>query len=362
MKYRLVVLFALIYTGLVAQKYSNEFLSIGVSAKAQGMGNAQAASVSDVTAGFWNPAGLANVEGDLQVSFMHAEWFASNGNYDYLGIVRPLGDDKKRALGFSLIRFGIDNIPNTLSLYEDDGTVNYDNIKPFSAADYAFLFSYAQELREGFNVGGNFKVIHRTIGPFATSWGFGLDAGIQYKTGDFTFGVMGKDITSTFNAWSINFTDEEQQILELTNNDINLSSTELTLPRIILGASYQKQFNKIGLLAEINADLTTDGERNVLLPADPISVDPVFGLELNYNRFIFLRGGVNTIQQETDLLGEQFWSVNPNLGVGIKIGGLNIDYAFSNVGEQSHNTYSHVISLMLDVNFDYLKRAMNQAK
>ncbi|MEK7253297.1 MAG: hypothetical protein AAB316_01010, partial [Bacteroidota bacterium] len=44
----------------IAQKYSNEFLSIGVSARAQGMGNSVVASIDDVTAGYWNPAGLAS--------------------------------------------------------------------------------------------------------------------------------------------------------------------------------------------------------------------------------------------------------------------------------------------------------------
>ena len=164
-----------------AQKYSNEFLSIGVGAAAQSMGNAQVASVSDATSGFWNPAGLANIKSDMQVSLMHAEWFASIGNYDYLSIAKPISDGK-RTLGLSIIRFGIDNIPNTLSLYESDGTINYDNIKPFSAVDYAFLFSYAQKLKsDKLSIGGSAKVIHRTIGPFATSWGFGFDAGLQFE-------------------------------------------------------------------------------------------------------------------------------------------------------------------------------------
>ena len=40
------------------RKYSNEFLNIGAGARGLGMGAAQAASVSDGTAGYWNPAAL----------------------------------------------------------------------------------------------------------------------------------------------------------------------------------------------------------------------------------------------------------------------------------------------------------------
>ena len=62
---------------LEAQKYSNEFLSIGVGARAQALGNAVVAGISDVTAGVWNPAGLANFNADqsLQLGAMHSEWF-----------------------------------------------------------------------------------------------------------------------------------------------------------------------------------------------------------------------------------------------------------------------------------------------
>jgi hypothetical protein len=42
-----------------APKYSNEFLSIGVGARALGMSNSCVAGVNDVTSGYWNPQALA---------------------------------------------------------------------------------------------------------------------------------------------------------------------------------------------------------------------------------------------------------------------------------------------------------------
>ncbi len=335
------------------QKYSNEFLAIGVSARAQGMGNAVVANVSDVTAGYWNPAGLAgiNQEIGLQLGAMHAEWFAGVGAFDYLGFTLPFSGGRRR-LGVSLIRFGIDEIPNTLTLYESDGTINFDNVREFSAADYALLLSYAQGIRTKsgqLRVGGNIKIIHRTIGPFADSWGFGIDAAAQYQLNNWRFGLLAADLTSTFNAWSFSFTEEEKEILELTNNEVPINSVEVTNPRIVLGAGYQFRFSKgkIGIAPELDFIITTDGQRNTLISSDPFSIDPAFGLEADYGRFVFLRAGVNQFQQIQGFDGSKNWQSRPSLGVGFKISTFHVDYAFTDLGAED-DTYSHVISLQLD--------------
>ena len=162
-------------TETVAPKYSNEFLAIGVGADALGVGNAVVAQTNSVTSGYWNPAGLTHVDKWLDAGLMHAEYFAGIAKYDYLGLAHSI--DQKSTVGFSAIRFGVDDIPNTTQLIDNEGNIDYDRITTFTAADYAFLFSYARKLTiEGLSVGGNFKVIHRKVGDFAKSWGFGLDA------------------------------------------------------------------------------------------------------------------------------------------------------------------------------------------
>ncbi|HNA59388.1 MAG TPA: hypothetical protein PLJ43_14750, partial [Chitinophagales bacterium] len=69
------------HTQTTAPKYSNEFLSIGVSAQALGMSNSVVAGVNDVTSAYWNPAGLMLVEPDIQLGAMHAEYFAGIAKY-----------------------------------------------------------------------------------------------------------------------------------------------------------------------------------------------------------------------------------------------------------------------------------------
>ena len=340
------------FTQTSAPKYSNEFLSIGVSARALGMSNTVCASVNDVTGGYWNPAALTLIEPDIQLGIMHSEYFAGIAKYDYGSVAIPL-KNKNAAVGISLIRFGVDDIPNTLFLIEPDGSINYDNITSFSVADYAFLGSYATKLKwQNLRIGGNLKVIHRNAGSFATAWGFGLDAGAQLDIKKWKFGATFRDITSTFNAWSFSFTEEEKNVLLATGNIVPENSLEITTPKLILGAAYDfKLGENFGLLTEINTDITTDGRRNVLISADPLSIDPHVGLEANYKRFIFLRGGVGNVQRYIpDDLYEEAWTAQPNLGLGIVIGPVQLDYAYTNIGKQSEVLYSHVFSLMFDIN------------
>ncbi|MCO6493104.1 MAG: hypothetical protein J5I98_32090, partial [Phaeodactylibacter sp.] len=305
-----------------------------------------------VTAGVWNPAGLANLADSesLQVGAMHSEWFAGVGKFDYLGITLPLAN-KDRRLGLSVIRFGIDEIPNTLSLYESDGSINFDNIVEFSAADYAVLLSYAQRLKTQkgrLQLGGNIKVVHRRIGPFATSWGFGIDAGLQYRNNGWQFGLLAKDITTTFNAWSFSFTEEEKEVLELTNNEVPINSVEITKPQLILGAARRFELGNVGLLPELDLIVTTDGQRNTLVSASPFSIDPAFGLEADYNQFVYLRAGLNQFQRIQDFDNTESLRMRPSLGVGLAISSLKVDYAFTDLGSEE-NTFSHIISLMLEI-------------
>lgn len=335
----------------ITPKYSNEFLSIGVGANALGLSNSVVAGVDDVTAGYWNPAGLTDVDDFLQVGAMHSEYFAGIAKYDYLGIAKPL-DDKSTA-GFTFIRFGVDDIPNTTQLIDRDGNINYDNITKFSAGDYAFLFSYARKLPiEGLSVGGNFKVVYRHVGNFAKSWGFGIDGGIKYKVGEkWKFGALLRDVTTTFNAWSFSLDDQTKEVFELTGNEIPQNGLEITTPKIILGAQFKTNIvKKFYVKSEIDMALNTDGRRNVLIRTNPISIDPYAGLELGYGKWVALRFGAGNMQwiKNPDLT--ESLTFQPNLGIGVGFKGINIDYAFTDVGDKSVALYSHVFSLRFKLN------------
>lgn len=356
-----------------APKFSNEFLNIGVGARAHGMGGAMSAHVNDVTAMYWNPAGLADVRVSFQVAAMHAEWFAGIGQYDYLALGKPVRFNNTRAvLGISGVRFGIDNIPNTLELVDADGSLNYDNITTFSAADYAFTLSYSQKLFvKGLQIGANTKVIRRQVGSFAEAWGFGVDLGVKYHPNDhWYFGLTAHDITTTFTAWDFSFTPEEQAVFELTDNIIPASSVEITAPKLTLGTAYATNFGeKFNLLAALDMDVNTDGQRNVLVSSRYLNLDPKLGVELSYANIISLRGGINNIQRVLNNTNgtSRRLVFQPNAGIGIQIPQkstlveeekryVRLDYAFTNWASYTDNLYNHLISLVIDMRVRRLSR------
>lgn len=339
-------------------KYSNEFLAIGVGARGLGLSGAMSAIADDATAGYWNPAGLTRVKGNMQIALMHSEYFAGIAKYDFGALAAPI--DNTRCIGLSVIRFAVDDIIDSTDLIDKDGNIDYDRLRSFSSADYAFLLTYAQKTKiEGLRIGANAKVVHRKVGDFATAWGFGLDAGAQYQKGKWSLGATGKDITSTFNAWSYN-TESLEEVFTQTGNVIPENGLEVTLPRLILGAAYKTTLGKkVTVQPSLDLDLTFDGKRNVPLKTDVLSVDPKFGVEFAYDDMVFLRAGAGNIQTVKNIDASTSTSVQPNMGIGIRLKNLTIDYALTNIGSASGTLYSNVFSVRLSI-FRQEKPAVKQ--
>jgi hypothetical protein len=329
------------------RKYSNEFMNIGVDAASFGMANATTASSANVNSGYWNPAGLLAIE-DNQLSIMHASYFANIANYDYGAFAMPL--DNRSAVAISLIRFGVDDILNTTQLIDDQGNIDYSRISLFSTADYGITFSYARALPlDGLNIGVNAKVIRRIIGDFASSWGFGLDLGIQFNKNDWKFGAMIRDITTTFNAWAI---DEEKfsEIQGAVNgqNQELPDTMEITIPKLNLGVSRKFIFHyDYVLLTEIDFNFRF-AETNDLVSNSFASFTPAVGLEFGYIDLVFVRAGVGNFQSITQLDGNNSLGFQPNIGIGFKYKGIQVDYALTDLGDQSAALYSNIFSITLD--------------
>jgi hypothetical protein len=334
--------------GQAVRKYSNEFLSIGVDAAALGMSNAVVSSTNNVNSGYWNPAGLIHLE-DGEASLMHASYFANIAQYDYAAYAKPIDD--RSAWGISLIRFGVDDILNTTQLIDANGNIDYNRISLFSTADYAMTFSYARKLKvPGFQYGVNAKVVRRIIGDFANSWGFGVDFGLQFERDDWQFGLMLRDITTTYNIWAI---DEEQyetikNAIPGENTELP-ESTEITAPKAQLGMSKKYEFHyDYTLLAAVNLNMQF-ARTNDILSTDFVSVSPALGFEFGYIDLVFLRGGVGNFQNITQIDNSTKVGFQPNIGLGFKYRGIQVDYALTDLGDQSAALYSNIFSVKVDL-------------
>jgi hypothetical protein len=329
-------------------KYSNEFMNIGVDASSISMSGAVTSSVDDVNSGYWNPAGLTAIE-QGEISLMHSNYFANIANYNYIAYAKPI--DNQSAIGLSMIRFGVDDILDTTQLIDDQGNINYDRINLFSAVDYGFIISYARKmLTKEISYGINTKIIRRIIGDFASSWGFGLDIGLQLKTSNnWKFGLMARDISTTYNSWSINETrlSDIQNAIEGQNQDVP-NSTEVTIPKIQLGISKLHNINyDYRLLTSFDLIMKFE-QNNNLISTEFVSINPAVGLELGYTDSVFLRLGIGNFQNELDFDNSTNMTFQPNFGLGFKFNNLEIDYAFTDVGDQSVALYSNIFSLKID--------------
>lgn len=314
------------------------------------MSKAIVATSNNVNSIYWNPAGLVGIE-DYQGSLMHASYFAGIANYNHAAFAMPI--DKQSALGISIIRFGVDDILNTTELIDSEGNIDFNRISLFSAADYAFNIAYARNLIfKDLKFGVNTKIVRRTIGDFASSWGFGFDVGIQFERNNWKFGLMARDITTTFNIWAINETEFDKIKNAISGENQELpETTEITKPKLQIGAAREFRIGRFfNLLAEVDLNVRF-AKTNDIFSSELGSIDPAIGFQLDYDNIAYLRAGVGNFQYVTQFNNTKSLSLQPNFGVGFNYRGIQIDYALTNIGSVGNALFSNIFSLTFDYTF-----------
>jgi hypothetical protein len=273
--------------------------------------------------------------------------------------------DDKSAIGVSLMRLGVDNIADTRNLINEYGYIDYSKIELFSVADYALLLSYSRKLSnvEGLSVGGNGKIIYRNIGKFAQGYGFGIDAGLQYNHKGWNLGLMARDITTTFTQWTIN---AEEYTKGINNTEANgpdaipSNSSEITLPRLVLGAGRRFELPKqFSALVAVDLETTTDGQRNTPISTKALSVDPRIGVEFGYKDLVFLRGGAGNYQKIQNFSAnsngtyDSDWKGQYSLGAGVAVSGLRVDLALSRLAVEKLGSASQTNSLVVSLGYGF---------
>lgn len=317
------IIFLLIFT--VAQvvqaagfkKYAGEFLAIGGGSRLSAMGGAGVALVNDVSAGYWNPAGLSLANG-FQIQFTHGKQFISSIQHDYLGFSHPL--NQKTTLGFSLIYFTVNGIKDSRQAFnEADNKVDYSKIRTFNTGDYSLFLSIAQKRSERLRLGLNVKMIYRDFNV-ENALGLGFDLGMQYDLWkNLKFGALLRDVTSTMIAWSTN-------------------EKEFIAPSLRVGFTYLLNWSAMNLNLKPSVDfqfLMEGRDYASQLHVGPLSMDSFWGLELDYRHLLSWRAGLDDLQRF-------------NTGIGLNIPKVSFDYAFTNYASELGNVHRISIHLFLD--------------
>jgi len=316
-------------------KYAGEFIAIGVGGRALGLGGAYVAVANDVTAGYWNPAGLARINYP-QLVLMHDARYGNLMNYDYGSVAIPFGANM--SFGVSLIRLGVDGIPDTRNALYDasTGAVIYDVTNPnaridpnrvenFNSADWALYFTFSKKHSDVFSYGANLKLIRRDLGDNSGT-GIGFDFGALYNPiGNLFIGANLQDITTTLIAW-------------------NTGTNELISPTAKVGAGYAIELLGGRFIPAVDFDIRFEGRKFASTAhIGPASLDLHAGLEYDFKNLIAIRVGYNDVKQLT-------------FGVGVHLPKLDIDYSFAKFDGEGQLGNTHRISLMLTLQEEKFKR------
>ena len=299
------------------RRYAGEFMAIDVSARAQALGGAFSALSNDVYATFYNPAGLAQIQ-TTQVGFTHTQQFISSINYDYLGFAKPFGSNK--AIGFSLIRLGVDDIKDSraAAILGTNGElldIDESQIDKFNSSDYVFFVSLGNRVNSRLSWGFNMKLIRRNLNHSAN--GLGFDAGLLYKVNNnLKISGMFRNITSTLVAW-------------------DTGEKELVSPTLRFGSAYLLPLPGLNsqFIPTVDFIVQTQSAPSIANNLGSQQFTGAFGGELIVQETLSLRGGYDDLQRM-------------NLGIGIHIPHIQVDYAFTSFDQELGN--AHRIGLLID--------------
>ncbi len=334
-------------------KYGAEFLAGGVDARALGMGGAYVGLADEVSAGYWNPAGLHGLSYP-EIGYMHVERFAGAVSFDYGGIAMPV--TARSTVGVSVFRSGVNDIVNTLAAWNPDRgqpLPDYESrITRFSAADWALFVSYSRAVSDRLSVGVNFKGIHRSIGDFANAWGYSMDVAARYRAGPYRLGVVVRDVTTMLQSWSVNpgafevncinpideqpfdaCLGEDGTLIEnnaaryqaVFDQRIPQGGTALVLPVARLGSgAVWPVGDGHTLTVGLDVDVAVDGRRAFVPNIGDVSFRPRLGLAFRYAGVVELRGGVQRLQVG-DPIGVD---LTPSVGAGLDLEQVSVDFSF----------------------------------
>lgn len=270
-----------------------QFLKIPAGTRGIGMGGSGVASVNDVSALYWNPAGMTRLTSTGAFHFTHANWLADL-DYNYAGAVIQLGVYGSIGLSFTSL-----SVPDmqVRTEYEQDGTGEY-----FSAMDMAMGISYARSLTDRFSMGMTAKFIRQQIWHMTAST-IAFDLGILFRT-DLDWLTLGMAVSNFGSKLQYSgkdiFINYDYNPEEWGDNETifaNLQTDKWDLPLL-----FRFGLNMEVLNTPIHQLTTTIEARHPNDNSETIS----FGAEYGFRKRFFLRGGWDSLNESDSEKGLTF--------------------------------------------------------
>lgn len=292
---------------------SLQFLKIGVGGRATAMGESFVAVANDITALYWNPAGLMQFN-EIGVHFSHSQWLVDL-NHEFFGGIYRFGNN---AVGLSITALHTPAMEKTTE-FQPAGSGEY-----FKYGDLGIGLTYARKLTEQFSFGLTFRYVEETLAELKMR-GLMFDLGTYYWTGLFN---------SRFAVTISNFGPQVKPSgsVNLTGGR-TLSEFQSFPPPTIFRIGFavdpiENETNKLTTSLQLNHP--NDNAENINI-----------GTEYSYKDFLFLRGGY-----KFNVDSENFTA-----GVGVKVPVLvtqtSVDYSIANFKDLG---FTHRISLNILLN------------
>ncbi|MEE9431383.1 MAG: PorV/PorQ family protein [Melioribacteraceae bacterium] len=274
-----------------------QFLKIEVGGRASAMGGAFVAVANDVSALYWNPAGLVQTE-NTEVIFSHNNWVVDIG-HEFLGGVYHISNND--VIGLALTSLHTEDMPVTTEV-NPFGTGEF-----FSFGDFGIALTYSRRMTEQFSFGATLRYVEETLGKLKMR-GLMIDLGTYYWTG------LG---STRFAVVISNFGNELEPDGEVTlfGGSTNNSWQSFSPPTMFrIGFAFEPyQVDDHRVTSSIQLNHPNDNSENIST-----------GVEYAWQEILFLRGGYRFNVDEQNL----------SIGAGFKLntdyGNATLNYSFNN--------------------------------
>ncbi len=255
-----------------------DFLQIGIGAKPAGMGGAYTAVSRGAEASYWNPAGLAGMQGG-EINLGHFSWY-QDLNLEHGAFAIAVSPRATLAASMTYLNYG------TIQGFDVTG----NPVGNITAYDWAGALSLGVTASDNIAFGITGKFINQKLDQISGT-GFAADIGVRLQTNRFAFALVGTNLGPDMKFESVS---------EKLPSSVRTGVAFAPFSTSILAAfEFEKRFYSNSVIRQ--------------------------GLEFNFDEQYFLRTGYNLYFQDAS----ESVGTGIAFGAGLRFDKLAFDYAYT---------------------------------